>query len=159
MDAVFKMKPTQATIVFICTFNVFIIALAIFLLSPALFFLLNLWQMIAITVGITGIFLAFNYFFSARNNWPLYVPADNTEKSRQDQESHHWTNSGVLTMAVLLISLFISYVLGLSMKRMFICAGSTEFIFVALLIHGKNREIKRQAAYERQKEQQQEFLY
>lgn len=151
MNDVWKLKPTNATVIFFCAMNAFLVSFAVFLLARPLFFILNLWQMVMISVSVSGSLLLVNIMAYARNNWPrMPQPAPTDEKGIEQAHLTLLATTGVLTVFVLLLSLVISYLAGFTLKHMVAFTIVIDFLLIALLIWGKNKEIKRKQRSERQ---------
>jgi amino acid transporter len=112
-----KIKPTIATAILLCCSNVFIVVLSVFLLNRALFFQLNLWQMLGITVGIPFPFLI--------ANWTAITLGDELEKS-DDSEVKKWAVSGMGTAFILSSLLPASLYLKDGLTSHFLWAGSIQ---------------------------------
>jgi glucan phosphoethanolaminetransferase (alkaline phosphatase superfamily) len=149
-----KIKPTNATVIFLCVFNVFIFAFAVFLLSGSLFFSLNLWQIIVISVGLSGAFLFTNLIVFSINNWPRLPQVDARDPMQAEKaQAALWATTGLLTDFVILISLLISYLIDFGLRQMILLTFAMDFLLIVFLIWEKNKEIKQKGKLRKQMEE------
>lgn len=103
-----KIKPTVATTIVNCVGLFSIVILSFFLLNRPLFFVLNLWQLVAIGLGLSIPILALYTFIMSISS--------NRTKETDDDIMRILSGASLSGMFIMTLLLFISYLIGLSLK-------------------------------------------
>ncbi|MBS1653284.1 MAG: hypothetical protein JSU05_00440 [Bacteroidetes bacterium] len=108
-----KLRPTIATVIIVCLASFFNIVLTFFLLDRPLFYLLNVWQLVGIGIGISLPILILNGINYLNGSEKM-----NSVKG-DAKEVNKWAGGGLLSLFVLNLALLISYYYSVPLKTHF----------------------------------------
>lgn len=100
----------MVTVVFLCIGTFFAVILGLLLLSPELFFVLNIWQLVAVSLAITIPILYANCILTVR----MIARTGNDE----EKETKTWALAGFISTSLSYLSLLTCYFLDWRFKYM-----------------------------------------